>query len=249
MDWIIPASSPVLGARVTPPGTTTTGLSRRPATAIIMAGRPLSQDAIPRTPRAVGRDRAWRRKTWAASFRYGRESIMPVVPWVRPSQGSEQKVANGRPFRRSNSPEAALTMDASSKCPVCSPRATGVPSSSRRPPAVARMMNCLRINSAGFQPIPAFWVMPKWSPLGLFVRKSAVNGRTPVGPSAWVRISRSSGDCSVPRTSSGVSSMVSLLPFFVCFRVVISVFSMWLSWVLGCRIRLGLRLYNRLAKV
>ena len=67
------------------------------------------------TPRAVGRDRAWRRKTWAASLRYGRESIMPVVPWVRPSQGSEQNVAKGRPLRRSNSFAAALTIEASSK--------------------------------------------------------------------------------------------------------------------------------------
>ena len=223
MDWIMPASSPVLGARVTPPGTMTTGLSRSPASAIIIAGRPLSQDATPMTPRAVGRDRAWRRNTWAASLRYGRESIMPVVPWVRPSQGSEQNVANGRPLRRSNSLAAALTIDASSKCPVWSPSAMGVPSSSRRPPAVARMMNCLRISSAGFQPIPAFWDMPKWSPLGLLVRKSAVNGTTPAGPSVLVRISRSSADCWVPRTSSGVRSGVWLLPFLLVI-VMLSMF-------------------------
>ena len=60
---------------------------------------------------------------------------------------------------------------------------------------MARMMNCFRISSEGIHPIPAFWVIPKWSPLGLFVRKSAVNGKTPVGPSARVRISRSSGLC------------------------------------------------------
>ena len=140
---------------------------------------------------------------------------MPVVPWVRPSQGSEQKVAKGRPLRRSNSLAAALTIEASSKCPVWRPRATGVPSSSRRPPAVARMMNCLRMSSAGFQPIPAFCDMPKWSPLGLLVRKSAVNGTTPAGPSVLVRISRSSADCWVPRTSSGVRSGVWLLPFLL----------------------------------
>ena len=40
---------------------------------------------------------------------------MPVVPWVRPSQGSEQNVAKGRPLRRSNSFAAALTIEASSK--------------------------------------------------------------------------------------------------------------------------------------
>ena len=96
------------GARVTPPGTMTTGLSRSPASAIIIAGNPLSQEAIPMTPLAVGRERAWRRKTCAASLRYGRESIIPVVPCVRPSHGSEQNVANGSLFKRSNSCAAAF---------------------------------------------------------------------------------------------------------------------------------------------
>ena len=166
---------------------------------------------------------------------------MPVVPWVRPSQGSEQKVANGRPLRRSNSPAAALTMDASSKCPVCRPRATGVPSSSRSPPAVARMMNCFRMSSAGFHPMPAFWLMPKWSPLGLLVRKSAVNGTAPAGPSAWVLISRSLALCSVPRTSSGVRSMVSFLPFLLAMAS--------FSRLIGCELGYSAHLYNRLAKV
>ena len=58
IDWIMPASSPDSGASVTPPGTVTTGLSCRPANAIIMAGSPLSQDATPITPRAVGNDLA-----------------------------------------------------------------------------------------------------------------------------------------------------------------------------------------------
>ena len=151
---------------------------------------------------------------------------MPVVPWVRPSQGSEQKVAKGRPLRRSNSLAAALTMDESSKCPVWRPRATGVPSSSRSPPAVARMMNCLRISSAGFHPIPAFCDMPKWSPLGLLVRKSAVKGTIPAGPSVLVRISRSSAVWSVPSTSSGVRSEVWLLPFLL----VIVMLSMVFRW-------------------
>ena len=38
-------------------------------------------------------------------------------------------------------------------------------------------MYCGRVSSAGFHPIPAFCVIPKWSPLGLSVRNSAVNGK------------------------------------------------------------------------
>ena len=200
----MPASSPDSGASVTPPGTVTTGLSCSPARAIIIAGNPLSQDATPITPRAVGRDRACRRKTTAASLRYGSESIMPVVPCVRPSHGSEQNVANGRAFRLRSSSDAAETMVDSSKCPVCSPSATGSPSGSRIPPAVERMMYCGRVSSAGFHPMPAFCVMPKWSPLGLSVRNSAVKGNAPLGPGACVRISRVAGAPQSPSTSFGV---------------------------------------------
>ena len=39
--------------------------------------------------RLVGSDRMSRRNTIAASLRYGSESNMPAVPWVRPSHGSE----------------------------------------------------------------------------------------------------------------------------------------------------------------
>lgn len=50
---------------------------------------PLSHEAMPSTPRLVGSDRMSRRNTIAASLRYGSESNMPAVPWVRPSHGSE----------------------------------------------------------------------------------------------------------------------------------------------------------------
>ena len=35
---------------------------------------------------------------------------MPVVPWVRPSQGSEQKPAKGRHAERAPAPAAAACM-------------------------------------------------------------------------------------------------------------------------------------------
>jgi hypothetical protein len=50
------------------------------ANAIIMAGSPLSQVAMPMTPLRVGSERIRRRRTIAASFRYGSESNMPSVP-------------------------------------------------------------------------------------------------------------------------------------------------------------------------
>ena len=45
-------------------------------------------------------------------------------------------------------------------------------------------MNCVRSNSSGFQPIPAFCVMPKMLPLGSSISISLVTGRLPSGPSA-----------------------------------------------------------------
>jgi hypothetical protein len=53
---------------VTPPGTATVARSRDPASAISMAGSPLSHVPTPMTPRRVGRDRINRRSTIAASF-------------------------------------------------------------------------------------------------------------------------------------------------------------------------------------
>jgi hypothetical protein len=64
-----PASSPSLAGSVTPPGTSTTGRSNEPASAIIMAGSPLSQVATPITACLVGSERIKRRKTIAASLR------------------------------------------------------------------------------------------------------------------------------------------------------------------------------------
>ncbi len=90
---MVPASSPSLGMRVEPPGHSTVGMSCWEARAIIVAGRPLSQLATPRTALRVGRERMSLRNTMAASLRYGSESNMPMVPWVRPSHGSETNVA------------------------------------------------------------------------------------------------------------------------------------------------------------
>jgi len=62
-------SSPSSGGRVTPPGTRIVGRSRIPASAIIIAGSPLSQVATPTTPERVGSERINLRKMVAASLR------------------------------------------------------------------------------------------------------------------------------------------------------------------------------------
>ena len=96
----------------------TLGKLRIPASAIIIAGRPLSHVAMPSTPWRVGSERMRRRKTMAASLRYGSESNIPAVPCVRPSHGSETQPAKGMPFNRLNSRAAASTSRPISQCPV-----------------------------------------------------------------------------------------------------------------------------------
>ena len=116
--WALAASSPASGSSVTPPGTSTAGIFPADASAIIMAGSPLSQVATPNTPLPVGRERIRRRSTIAASLRNGSESIIPVVPCVRPSQGSVQAPAKGTAPRAFNSRAASATSRPTSQCPV-----------------------------------------------------------------------------------------------------------------------------------
>jgi hypothetical protein len=132
--WIFPASSPLSGGNVTPPGTSAPARSLQPASAIIIAGNPLSQVATPRTPRRCGKDRINRRKTVAASFRYGSASIIPRVPWVLPSHGSLTNPANGVAPAARMRPAAASASSPTSQWPVWYPSATGVPSGFRIPP-------------------------------------------------------------------------------------------------------------------
>ncbi len=69
---------------------------------------------MPTTPTRCGSERISRRMTMAASLRYGSESNIAVVPWDRPSHGSETKPANGRKPRSVRSPATVLAMVPSS---------------------------------------------------------------------------------------------------------------------------------------
>ncbi len=186
MVCTLPASSPASGSSVTPPGTRTVGSFPAEARAIIMAGRPLSQVAMPNTPLPVGSERIRRRRTMAASLRKGSESIMPVVPWVRPSQGSVQAPAKGTARRVFSSRAASATSRPTSQWPVWKPRAMGRPSSERKPPWVLRIRNSGSSRRSGSQPMPAFWLRPKRLPLGWVSSISAESGNAPCGPGAWV---------------------------------------------------------------
>ena len=110
----MPASSPCAGARSPRPAPAPTATSGAPASAIIIAGRPLSQVAIPTTPTRCGNERISRRITMAASLRYGSESNIAVVPCDRPSHGSETKPANGRKPRPVSSSATVAAMVPSS---------------------------------------------------------------------------------------------------------------------------------------
>ena len=118
IDWTLPASSPSIAGKVTPPGTRMPGRSLQPASAIIVAGSPLSQVAMPITPARLGSERISRRMTIAASLRYGRLSNMPVVPCVRPSQGSLHVAENGSTPSARRVSAASRTSRPISQCPV-----------------------------------------------------------------------------------------------------------------------------------
>ena len=91
-----PASSPRRGGSVTPPGMTAPASSRNDATAISIAGRPLSHVPTPITPRRCGRLRTSRRSTSAASLRYGQRvehagrALRPPVARVGDVRGERQ---------------------------------------------------------------------------------------------------------------------------------------------------------------
>ena len=112
--WIVPASSPTAGGSVTPPGTITPGSAGSPATAIIIAGSPLSQVAMPRTPWPRGSDRASRRRTIAASFRYGQavehagRALRPPVAGVGAGPGERDDLQTAQLLRRGLDQEADL---------------------------------------------------------------------------------------------------------------------------------------------
>src|SRR5712664_128063 len=78
----------------------------------------------------------------------------------------------------------------------------GRPSGARIPPSVESSRNCGRPSSRGSQPMPAFCVRPKMSPLGRSSSISAVSGSLPDGPAPAV------WTCHSARSDSTIASKV-----------------------------------------
>src|SRR5687768_11422452 len=84
------------------------------------------------------------------------------------------------------------------------------------PPCVLSSKYCGRPSSRGSQPIPAFWLSAKMSPLGALSSISSVKGSVPCGPAALVCTSMSAGGSPPSSRSRSVSSVLSI-SFIVIF--------------------------------
>ena len=115
---------------------------------------------------------------------------MPVVPWVRPSQGSVQAPAKGVARRLSFARRFGYQQ---AHLPVAGVKTERDRRRRRRAQAAVRAENEeFGIEKAcGSQPMPAFWVRPKRLPEGSLSSISAVRGRTPAGPGECVATSSS----------------------------------------------------------
>src|SRR5262245_43296011 len=87
----------------------------------------------------------------------------------------------------------------------------GRPSAARIPPLVPSIRNCGRPSSRGSQPMPAFCVRPKTSPLGRSSSISAVSGRRPDGPAPAVCTSNAARSDST-KTWNAVAFMSARVP-------------------------------------
>src|SRR5919108_2412452 len=132
---------------------------------------------------------------------------MPVVPCMRPSQGSLQYAANGiAPAARSVS-ATPRTSSPISQCPVWYPSATGVPSAARSPPWVLTMTYWGPWSESGLQPMPTFCVNPNRLPLGSSRSMSGVRGSLPVGPSPASRPAATAPAVPSTASSGGASTL------------------------------------------
>ena len=189
---------------VTPPGTITPGRSCAPASAIIMAGRPLSQVATPITPTRVGSDRISRPQHHRRVVAI-RQDVHHPGRALRPPVARIGDVAGERHAHRAlRSSSAAAASAGRLPSGRCDSRArAGVPSGSRMPPCVLRIRTSGRRIASGCQPMPAFCVQPKRSPLGRSSRSAGSSGRAPAGPGRAVStVSRTERSDSQVRSAS-----------------------------------------------
>ena len=209
IDWTLPASSPPMAGSVTPPGTTMPGRWPHPASASIVAGSPLSQVAMPITPRPTRQraDQAPHDDRRVVAIRQAVEHAgralgaavarIAAVGGKRHDARLAQRLGGGFD-QQADLPVARCDSRARSECRRAS----------RRPPCVLRIRTCALFTSAGFHPMPASWVMPNRLPLGSASSISGVIGRRPSGPWALVRVVASSSPSRGSRRTSAPHSEI-----------------------------------------
>ena len=204
IDCTFPASSASSAGSVTPPGTITVGKSCWAASAIIMAGSPLSQVATPITPPQGERtDQPLEddgrvvaiRQTVHHRGRALRAAIARIA-----DRGGEGKpleaiqLLGGGLHEQADLPVSGVIAQRD-RLPVLGPQA----------PLRAQDQHLIAQQLVGFQPIPALCVIPKRSPLGLLSSISSVRGSRPAGPAARVATSKSEDQSRPEARRGGVS--------------------------------------------
>ena len=160
-----------------------------PASAIIIAGRPLSQVATPSTPRRVGSERISRRNTMRRvvavrqAVEHRRRALRAAVARV----GARRRRTGSR---RSRVNSSAAALHEQPDLPVAGVvaerdrRAVGARGCRR---ACERIRNSLPPSAAGSQPMPAFCVQPNRSPRG---RSRSISARQRQRPRRTGRVRR-----------------------------------------------------------
>ena len=163
-----------------------------PASAIIMAGRPLSQVATPITPRRVGSERISRRKHHGGVVAVGQavhhagRALRAAVAGVGAEAGEGDaadalELLGRRLHQQADLPVAGVVAERDRRAVGGADAAGGAENQEFAADPAA----------AGFQPMPASCDQPNRSPLGASRSNSSVSGRAPAGPAAVVCTSKS----------------------------------------------------------
>ena len=202
IDWILPASSPSIAGSVTPPGTTIPGRSAAPGQRQHRRRQPLvaggdadhagaAGQRSDQPPHGDGRVVAI-----GQAVEHARRALRAAVARIADVGGKRHDARVAQRLGRRSHQETDL--------PVAGVEAERDRTSVglAQPALGADDEDLVPLTSAGFQPMPASWVMPNRLPLGSASSISGVIGRRPSGPCAFVRVAARSAPS--PRMRSSV---------------------------------------------
>ena len=172
------------------------------ASAIIIAGRPLSQVATPSTPRRVGSERISRRKHDRRVVAVG-QAVHHAGRALRAAVARVGDEAGERHRRRARSSSSRRRLHEQADLPVAGVIArarSGVPSGARMPPCVLRIRNSGPRRRRGLPAHAGVLRQAEQVAAGRVAQQVGVSGRAPIGPAAWVWIAS--------RSASGASTGV-----------------------------------------